>query len=246
MEASRVTLVPGSRGFSPMRNELTWPLIALLAMVGLLLVIACANIASLLLARTANRHREIAIRFSIGARRGRVVRQLLTESLLLALIGGAFGLLLARWGSTALLPFISRGEPSTGIDVSPDWRVIAVTFTVSVATALLFGLLPAMRTTRVPLAETLKSQTRGTIGSGMAGGRTSRFLVSGQMAFSLLLLILAALFGRSLQELMRVDVGFDREHVLVAASIHARAGYTMAELPQLHATALRGAAAIPG
>jgi len=246
IEASGVTLVPGSRGFSPMRNELTWPLVALLAMVGLLLVIACGNIASLLLARAASRHREIAIRFSIGAFRGRVVRQLLTESLLLALIGGALGLLLARWGSTALLAFISRGEPPTGIDVSPDWRVIAVTFIISVMTALLFGLLPAMRSTRLPLVETLKSQTPGAIGSGIAGGQTRTFLVSGQVVFSLLLLILAALFGRSLQELMRVDVGFDREHVLVARFDPRAAGYTLAELPQLHRRLLEGAAAIPG
>ena len=106
-----------------MRSELTTPLIVLLLVVGLLLAIACANIASLLLARATSRSREMAIRLSMGAGRGRLIRQLLTESLLLASVGGVLGLALAYWGSTALLTFLTRGEPVSGIDVRPDWRV---------------------------------------------------------------------------------------------------------------------------
>ena len=151
------------------------PLVVLLAMVGLLLLIACANIASLLLARASHRHREMAIRLSIGAGRGRLVRQLLTESLLLAVAGGLVGLLVAHWGSTALLAFVNSGAPVSGIDVSPDWRVIAVTFAISLATALLFGLLPALRSTQVRLAETLKSQTRGASSGRLGQGRRARW-----------------------------------------------------------------------
>ena len=158
-------MLPASGGFSPIRSELTTPLIVLLLMVGLLLAIACANIASLLLARATSRGREIAIRLSMGAGRGRLIRQLLTESLLLASVGGMLGLALAYWGSTALLTLLTDGGPVTSIDVRPDWRVVSLTFATSIATALAFGLLPALRGTRVPLAESLKAQTRSVIGS---------------------------------------------------------------------------------
>jgi predicted permease len=245
LEASRVALVSGSHGFSP-RGELAGPLVLLLAMTGVLLAVACGNIASLLLARATTRHREIAIRCSTGAVRGRLVRQLLTESVVLALCGGALGLVIAAWGSTALPAALSRGEPVAGIDVRLDWRVVAFTFSVSIATALLFGLLPALRSTRVSMLEALNAQARGVIGLGKAGGRTSRFLIAGQMAFSLVLLILAALFGRSLQELLRADVGFDRQRVLTTRIDPRAAGYTVTELPQLHRRLLEGIAAIPG
>ena len=140
-----------------MRSELTTPLIVLLLAVGLLLAIACANIASLLLARATSRSREMAIRLSMGAGRGTLIRQLLTESLLLASVGGVLGLALAHWGSTALLTFLTRRDPSAASTSAPDWRVMGLTFATSIATALAFGLLPAVRGTRVPLAESLKA-----------------------------------------------------------------------------------------
>ncbi len=250
-EASRptpVTLIPASRGFSPIRSELTTPLLVLLLMVGLLLAIACANIASLLLARATSRGREMAIRLSIGAGRGRLIRQLLSESLLLACIGGVLGLALASWGSTALLMLLSHGVPISSIDVRPDWRVVSLTFAASIGTAFAFGLLPATRGTRVPLAESLKAQTRSVIGTDRQGGRVplGKLLVGGQMALAVLLLLLAALFGRSLQALARVDVGYDRDHVLVAGIDPRSSGYDLTELPALSTRVVERLASLPG
>jgi predicted permease len=250
-DASRptpVTLIPASRGFSPIRSELTTPLIVLLLMVGLLLAIACANIASLLLARATSRGREMAIRLSIGAGRGRLIRQLFTESLLLACIGGVLGLALASWGSTALMMLLSHGVPVSGIDVRPDWRVVGLTFAASIGTAFAFGLLPATRGTRVPLADSLKAQTRSVIGGDRQSGRVplGKLLVGSQMALAVLLLLLAALFARSLQALARVDVGFDRDHVLVAAIDPRSSGFDLTELPALSARVVERLAGLPG
>jgi predicted permease len=247
-EAVPVTLVPGSRGFSPMRSELTTPLIVLLLAVGLLLAIACANIASLLLARATTRTREMAIRLSIGAGRGRLIRQLLTESLLLASVGGVLGLLLASWGSTALLTILTHGKPVSSIDVRPDWRVIGLTFATSMATALAFGLLPALRGTRVPLADSLKAQARSVIGAAGHGGRVplGKVLIAGQMAVAILLLLGAALFVQSFQALVHVDVGYDRGHVLVARIDARSSGYTVADRPALYTRVIETLGRLPG
>jgi predicted permease len=243
-----VTLLPGSRGFSPMRSELTTPLIVLLLAVGLLLAIACANIASLLLARATTRRREMAIRLSMGAGRGRLIRQLLTESLLLASVGGVLGLALAYWGSTALLTVLTHGEPVSSIDVRPDWRVMGLTFATSMATALAFGLLPALRGTCVPLAESLKAQARSVIGANGHGGRVplGKVLIAGQMAVAILLLLVAALFVRSFQALVHVDVGYDRDHVLVVRIDPRSSGYTVADRPALYNRVIEGLARLPG
>jgi predicted permease len=245
--SARVALLPGSGGFSSMRGELATPLTVLLLMVGLLLIIGCANIASLLFARATNRAREMAIRLSMGAGRGRLIRQLLTESVLLASLGGGLGLGLACWGSTALLASLTR-ETVTAIDVRPDWRVVGLTCATSIATAVLFGLLPAVRGTRVPLADSLKAHARNVIGAAGRSGRipAGKLLIAGQMAVAVLLLLVAALFARSLQALTRVDVGYDRDRVLVAR-IDARAtGYAVTELPALHGRVLERLAALPG
>ncbi|MPZ20921.1 MAG: FtsX-like permease family protein [Luteitalea sp.] len=249
-QSSRVVLTSGSRGLSSMRDDLTTPLLVLFGMVALLLTIACANIASLLLARATNRHREMAIRLSIGAGRERLMRQLLTESLLLSLIGGALGLVVAYWGSSGLLTLANDGTRVTALDVRPDWRVLGFALAVSLSTGLVFGLLPAQRSTRVQLADALKAQTRGAIGSG--GSRVGRrwfggrLLVAGQMAFSLLLLIVAGLFARSLQELTRVDIGFDRDRLLVTGVDPRAAGYTQAQLPALYRRIVEHVNALPG
>ena len=247
-ETVPVTLLPGSRGFSPMRSELTTPLVVLLLAVGLLLAIACANIASLLLARATTRRREMAIRLSMGAGRGRLIRQLLTESLLLASIGGLLGLVLAGWGSTTLLTVLTRGGAVSSIDVRPDWRVMGLTFATSMATALAFGLLPALRGTRVPLAETLKAQARSVMGAAGHGGRIplGKVLIAGQMAVAILLLLVAALFVRSFQALVHVDVGYDRDHVLVARIDPRSSGYTVADRPALYNRVFERLARLPG
>jgi putative ABC transport system permease protein len=243
-----ITLLPGSRGYSSIRSDLTRPLVALLLMVGLLLTIACANIAGLLFARATTRAREMAIRLSIGAGRGRLIRQLLTESLLLAVLGGTLGLALAYWGSTVLLTSLTRGATVTSVDVSPDWRVVGLTFATSIVTAVIFGLLPAVRGTRVPLADSLKAQPRGVIGATGRGGRVpvGKLLITAQMAFAVLLLLVAALFARSLQALTQVDVGYDRAHVLVARIDPRSSGYAVAELPALHARVIDRLARLPG
>jgi predicted permease len=243
-----VTLARGAGGFSPIRSDLMTPLFVLLLMVGLLLTIACANIAGLLLARAMSRGREIAIRLSMGAGRGRVIRQLLTESLLLAVVGGTVGMALAYWGSAALLMLLTHGQPASGVDVTPDWRVVSVTFAISIATALAFGLLPALRGTRLPLADTLKAQTRGVVGTGRQAGRLplGDLLIAGQMAVAVLLLLVAVLFARSLQALTRVDVGFDRDHLLVARIDPRSAGYGVAELPALAARVGERLGRLPG
>jgi predicted permease len=243
-----VALLPAPGGFSPMRNRLTTPLIVLMLAVGLLLAIACANIASLLLARATSRRREMAIRLSLGAGRATLIRQLLTESALLASLGGGLGLLLASWGSRALLTFLSRGQPMTAVDVRPDWRVLGLTFATSMATALAFGLLPALRGTSVPLAETLKAQTRSVIGAAGHGGRFSaaRALIAGQIAVAIVLVLVAVLFARSLRALTAVDVGFDRSQVLVARADPRASGYSVDELPALYARVVDSISRLPG
>lgn len=231
-----VTLTSGAAGFSSVRSELATSLVVLLLMVALLLVIACANIASLLLARATSRSREMAIRVSMGAGRRRLITQLLTESLILAAAGGLLGLALAYWGSGALLALLLRGMPVTGIDVRPDWQVVAVTFAIAIGTALAFGLLPAWRGTRAVSAAGLQLRTPG-LGGAERTGRLpiGKFLVAGQMALAILLLMGAVLFARSLQAMGRVDVGFDRQHLLVARIDARSSGYEVRELPALHA-----------
>ena len=241
-----VTLVSGAGGFSAVRAQLTTPLTALLAMVALLLALACANIASLLLARAMARGREIAVRLSMGAGRGRLIRQHFTESLLLASVGGALGLALSYWGSTALMVLLT-GVRENDLDVTPDWRVMAVTLATSLGAALLFGVLPAVRGTRLSLAESLRAQARSVIGSERRRGRTplGKLLVAGQMAFAVLLLSVAALFARSLQALTQVDVGYDRNHVLVVRIDPRSAGYDPTELPALSARVVEHLTSLP-
>jgi predicted permease len=195
-----------------------------------------------------SRGREIAIRLSMGAGRGRLIRQLLTESLLLACVGGVLGLALAYWGSTALLMLLTHGMPLSSIDVRPDWRVVSLTFATSIDAALAFGLLPAVRGTRLPLAESLKAQTRSVIGTDRQGGRglVGKLLIAGQMAFAILLLLVAALFARSLQALTHVDVGYDRDHLLVARIDPRSAGYNVTELPALSMRVVERLAGLPG
>jgi predicted permease len=240
-EAAGITLTPAGRGISELRGAVTAPLLVLLAMVVLVLAITCANIASLLLARATNRHREMAIRLSIGAGRGRLVRQLLAESLLLSMLGGAVGLLVAYWA----MSLASGSASSNGIDISQDWRVTGVTLVVSLLTGVAFGLLPALRGTQVHLAGTLNANTRTVVGAGVRG-RPARTLIVGQLALSFFLLVVAALFARSFEELTRVDVGFDRGHLIVARVDPGAGGYAAAELPDLSRRLIERISAIPG
>jgi predicted permease len=241
---THVTLRPGSRGFSGMRERVATPLFILLAMVAVVLTVACGNLASLLLARATHRNREMAVRLSIGAGRGRLVRQLMTESLLLALLGGAGGLLVAIWGSDALVRYSDGGGSAMTMDVRPDWRVVLFTLGISVVTGLLFGLMPALRATRVSLAEAMKSHAKSVVGA--SSSTTSRVLIAGQMALSLLLLIAAGLFGRSLQQLLATDVGFNRGQVLAVRLNPEASGYALTDRDALHQRLLERIGALPG
>ena len=245
IERQRVQLEPAKNGVSNLRNELRRPLYVLLAMVGVLLVIACGNLASLLISRANARDREMAIRLSIGAGRGRVIRQLLAETLLLAFVGGGFGLLLAAWGRDALLLMFSGSAAGIDLETGFDWRVLSFAVAVTVLTGILAGVGPAVRGTKVSLAESMKAQSRA-VGLGARGALVGKTLVGAQIAFCLLLLVLAALFTRSMQSLLRVDVGYDRAHLLVSRLDVRSLGYSNEQRQSLHDRMLQRITRIPG
>lgn len=251
IQQRRIHLAEASAGTSSLREGASKPLFVLLAMVGILLAIACGNVAGLLLARAAGREREIAIRLSIGAGRGRLVRQLLAESLLLAVAGGLLGITFAVWardGLLALMVNVGANPTPIDLDTAIDWRVLGFSLGVSAITGLACGVLPAMRGSRVAVAESLKQQSRGAVGSdgGRRGMLVGKALVTAQMAFCLLLLVVAALFARSLQSLTRIDVGFDRDRLLTARVDVRGAGYTDEERLALYRRIAARLEALPG
>src|SRR6267378_3641547 len=204
----RINLQPAARGSSVLREHFGEPLKILMAMVGFVLLIACANVANLLLARGAARQREFAMRIAIGAGRARLIRQLLTEGLLLAISGAAAGLLLASWADALLLRMVSggaSGPPSVHLDLQPDAQVLGFTLGVTVITTILFALIPALHSTRLDLTPVLKSTPTGT-SSEAPHGRfpTRKILVVTQVAVSVILLVSAGLFVRSLSKLGEV------------------------------------------
>jgi predicted permease len=220
---NHVQLETMTRGLSDLRQTYSEPLKVLMVIVALVLLIACANIANLLLARSTARARELAVRQALGAGRMRIIRQLLTESLMLALAGGALGIGLAAAANRLLLAMISHGSDSTPLDVSLNLRLLAFTFAVTVCTSLLFGTLPALRATRLQLTDSLKSGR----GASSAAGRTplAKILVVSQVALSLVLMVSACLFVRTLVNLNRVDTGFNKEKVLRLNIDSAITGY---------------------
>ena len=246
IQKAHITVNPAATGISPgLRDQFEKPLWMLMAIVGLVLLIACANIANLLLARGTNRQREIAVRMALGAGRTRLVRQFLTESLLLAVSGGVAGILFASWASRFLLSVISTGPKTTPLDISPDGRVLGFTLLVSLGTALLFGILPALRATRVELTPSLK-EGRGAMA---AQSRTplARALIVSQVALSLVLLLGAGLFVRSLINLVNVNTGFDRNGVLLFRVDLLSTGYSDEQrLGNLYRQVEAGVDALPG
>ncbi|MGH9410307.1 MAG: FtsX-like permease family protein, partial [Vicinamibacterales bacterium] len=224
------------------------PLQILMAVVGLILLIACANIANILLARAAARQREISLRVALGAGARRLVRQVLTESVLLAAIGGAVGLLLAHWANTALLRMASSSSDQIRLDLHPDARILAFTLGVSLLTGVLFGLAPAFHATRVDLNSVLKGTSRSVAGTTARSGRVpaGKVLVIAQVALSLLLLVVAGLFVRSFRNLSATQLGYDRDHLLEFSVNPLSYGYTRAEIPALDKDILQRVAAIPG
>ena len=241
-----VMLLPGARGYTSTRLRLEKPLVVLMAMVGVVLLIACANVANVLLARGAGRGRELAIRMAMGAGRGRVLSQLLTESLLMALAGGAGGLLLAWFGGPAL---VVRFAPQTaaggvGLDVSPDLAVLGFTLAISTVAGMLAGLAPAVQASRPSLVPALKVDTAGAAGSSRALPR--RILVVSQVALSLLLVIGAALFARTLGNLKALDLGFRSDRLAIAFVDPGQVGYNGQRLHDFYERLREGVERLPG
>ena len=214
LQRARIDLVSASGGLPGLKLRYMAPLTILMSIVALVLLIACANIANMLLARGVARAREFAVRQALGATRRRIVMQLLTESFLLACLGAALGTLLASRGLQLLITLDSQGSRTMPLfDLSPDHRVLAFTLLVSVLTALLFGIAPALRSTRIDLTPTLRDGH--STSSASSRGALSRSLIVSQIALSILLLASAGLFLRSLRNLTRVDLGFDPRNVTV-------------------------------
>ncbi|MGB7620838.1 MAG: ADOP family duplicated permease, partial [Terriglobia bacterium] len=222
----------------------------ILLAVGLVLLIACANVASLLLARAATRRREIAVRLATGASRGRLVRQLLTESLLLALLGGALGSLLAFWSFEAVLKFtlshLPEAFPTLNLSVAPDLRVLAYTLILTLLTAIAFGLAPAVEASRMDLSTQLKEEGAGLQGNQPRGGLLRRSLVGLQIAVSMILLLTAGLLLRGLYRAQTLDPGFFLENITAVSTDLASQGYTGGRAANFRSELIDRLSALPG
>jgi predicted permease len=244
--ADQVVLEPAAHGFSYLAGELKKPLMILFVIVAVVLLIACANVANLMLARGATRQREIAVRLALGANRRRVISQLLTESMLIAFLGGVCGILVSLAGIHVLLRFVpqSGSQLVNGITATLDWRVLAFTVTVCILTGLLFGIAPAWQSTRPDLVPSLKEDVPGSTGSTRFTLR--RGLVILQVGLSLPLLVGAALFARTLGNLRERDTGFAPKNVFVASVDPTRFGYTGQRTRDFYDRLCARTAALPG
>ena len=234
-----------STGFSSLRQDSETPLFLLLGISGLVLVIACANLANLMLARAGAREQQITIRLALGATRGKMIRELLSESVLLAAAGSICGLFLAYAISRMLVAFISNGDSQIFLDLGMDWRVLGFATALAVLTTVLFGLAPAFRATRVEPAALLQSGSRG-----MTGGRKRlglrRILVVAQVALSVVLLMGALLFARSLRNLTTLNIGFQQNGILVTSVNFKRVQLPEASYVEYKRQLVKAAKAIPG
>ena len=232
-------------GVSSLRGDFADPLYVLMAVVALVLVIACANVANLLLARATSRQKEMGVRLALGASRARIVRQFLTESLMLAVAGGALGSLLAFLGVRLLIRMVKSAPDAMMLEVRPDPRVLFFTIGVSIFTGLVFGLAPAWRSAGVNVSSTLKEAGRGLTGSSARIG-IGKILVMGQIAISMMLLIGAGWFLRTLRNLQNVDLGYSRDRIVLVSVDFLSAGYSGGRLPIVYNELRDRLARIPG
>jgi len=239
-----LTLVPAAAGPAGFRARYEQPLWIIMAVVALVLLIACANIANLMLARASGRRHELTMRLALGASRFRIARQLLVESLLLAVAGAALGLLFAQWGSRLIVAQLSTPRSTVVLDLALDWRVVGFTALVAVGTALLFGIAPALRIRRVDPIEALKEQSRAFAGDGRRVFGSPLLVV--QVACTLVLVVAAGLFMRTFGKLATLDIGLDREAVLVVDVDVTRSSSGEDGRLALHERIREAVAAVPG
>ncbi|HSE19706.1 MAG TPA: ABC transporter permease [Pyrinomonadaceae bacterium] len=240
IQGTYVQLAEGQGGISGLRRAYSKPLHMLMVIVGIVLLIACANVGSLLLSRAASRKAEISLRMALGATRWRIIRQLLTESLLLALVGGIFGVLLAQWGVFVLVGLVAKTSP---LNTTPDLSVLAFTAGVSIVAGLLFGLVPAIQASHTNLSSAMKEKTR-TRGGSLRFSLSSLMVVT-QVGLSMVLLTGAGLFARSLLKLQNEDVGFNRENVLLLGIDPRLANYKPTELAALYQQIIERLGSLP-
>ena len=239
----RLQLEPGSQGLASLRRQFSRPLWIVMAVVGLLLLITCANVANLLLARSHARERELAVKLALGAGKRRLIRQMLTESVLLGLTGGAMGIWMAYWGSRSLLALMARGRNPVSLSVHPDLTLLAFALAVSVLTALVFGIMPALRAADVNPSHGLTQGTH-TNAAATTRYRWGRSLVVFQVAMSLVLVIGAGLLARTLANLRNFYPGFNRDNVLLFSVNPPMIGYN--DVVPLYERLLGRLQAIPG
>jgi hypothetical protein len=238
----------GEQGWSFLRYQFTNPLLILMTLVALVLLIACANLSVQLLARASTRHREIAVRLSMGAGRVRIIRQLLTESVLLSLAGGLAGTLCAFWLTRVLMAFVSeRHGPGrfTHLELQPDWRIVIFTFGATVITGILFGLTPALRSTGVDIVSSLKEAAHNLRGSERRF-QSGRLLLTFQTALSVLLVAAAGLFGGTLFHLLTQDYGFKPENVSLISVDTDKLPGNASSVAALYGRILERANGLPG
>ena len=239
-----LTLVGSAEAPSRLRRQYTRPLLTILVVVALVLLVACTNVANLLLARASTRGHELSVRLSLGASRWRLARQLMVESLVLASVGALLGLAVAAWGSRTIVSQISTSVSHIALDLPLDWRVLAFTAVVTLLTALLFGMAPAFRATDVAPMSALKGHGRyasGTRRAGLASG-----LLIGQIALTVVLVVTAGLFVRTFTSLATLHLGFDRDRVLLVNVNSQRAGVDLTERMPLYERARDAVRGLPG
>jgi predicted permease len=244
IQQATIELTPAGKGLSELRREFSLSLRILMVVVGVVLLIACANVANLLLARAAARQKEFALRLALGAGRMRLIRQLLTESVLLAGLGGLGGIVLAWWGSRLLVLMASDGPRSLPLDVTPNARILGFTFIASLLSSVVFGIAPALRATRLDLNTALK-EGKGAVRAN-SQGPLGKALVVAQVALSLLLMVLAGLFVRTLVNLQSIPTGFNQQNVMLFKIDTATTGYKDEQYAPLLRDAEERVKTVPG